>query len=77
MNEMLRNYAVDYLKNTVPNLTTGNQRRFKLMYGRDDGNRSVKDTENMDILSVVDEIPDEKLDWAMQQVMNTVVKNNA
>lgn len=47
-------------------------RTFKLMYGRNNGRRSVEDTVAMPIADVVSEIPDGRLDWAMQQVSRSI-----
>ena len=43
---------------------------FRMMYGRKNGKRSVEDTVAMDI----NEVPREKLDWAMQQAENSLKK---
>lgn len=85
MNEKLQVFARESLKNGLAKLPEGWQRKFKLMYGR--GNhenltskipsmRTVEEAEAMDINAVVDEIPAEKLDWAMQQVENSLQKLN-
>jgi len=86
MNKALQKFARDQLKDGLARLPEGHQRIFKLMYGR--GNhenltsqipnmRSVEDAEKMSISDVVDEMPAEKLDWAMQQVENSLKKLNA
>lgn len=62
------------LASEVLQLSDDQQRIFRLMYGRDMGKRSVTDTEAMPIESVVSEIPEDKLDWAMQQVENSRAK---
>lgn len=72
MNQQLQDYARDYLKTNVAGLPAENQRVFKLMYGRNGGKRSVDDATAMDVAAVIDEIPADKLDWAMQQVQRTV-----
>ena len=71
MNQQLQDYARDYLKGSVSIMPEYNQRVFKLMYGRNDGKRSVDDAVAMDVSAVVDEIPADRLDWAMQQVQRT------
>lgn len=48
---------------------------FKLMYARNGGKRSVDDAKAMDINAVVDEMPEDKLSWALTQVERTVDKN--
>lgn len=55
-------------------LPDSNQRLFKLMYGRNGGKRTVEDAESMNIESVINEMPAERLDWALTQVENT--RNN-
>lgn len=71
MNEQLQRFARATLKDGLAKLPESNQRLFKLMYGRANGRRSVEDAEAMDIGAVVDEIPSDRLDWAMQQVDRT------
>jgi hypothetical protein len=44
------------------------------MYGRDNGRRTLADTEAMDIKEVVFQMPADKLDWAMQQVYSSLAK---
>ena len=84
MNEQLQKFARQSLKEGLAKLPEGNQRIFKLMYGR--GNhenltskipemRSVAEAEAMAVGDVVDEMPAEKLDWAMQQVQRTLKDN--
>ena len=74
MNKLLKETAISYLTESLARLPEGNQRIFKLMYGRNNGKRSVEDTEAMPINDVISEIPDDKLDWAMQQVMRSIEK---
>ena len=47
------------------------QRKFRLMYGRDKGRRSVADAETVPLYVVIAEVPNESLDWAIQQVQNS------
>jgi hypothetical protein len=47
-----------------------------MMYARQGGKRSVEDAATIPIEDVVSEMPAEKLDWAMQQVANTLRKVN-
>lgn len=86
MNEQLRQFARQSLKDGLAKLPEESHRIFKLMYGR--GNhenltskiksmRTVEDAVAMDINTVVDEMPDNKLDWAMQQVDNLLRKQFA
>jgi hypothetical protein len=44
------------------------------MYARDNGKRSVVDAVAMQINDVVDLMPPEQLDWAMQQVQASLDK---
>lgn len=74
MNEQLKAFAHKYLVSNLAKLPDQNQRMFKLMYGRNGGKRSVADAEVMSIESIFKEIPDSDLDWAMQQVSNTLDK---
>lgn len=72
MNQQLQDFARNYLKTNIATLPAENQRVFKLMYGRNGGKRSVEDATEMDVAAVVDEMPADSLDWAMQQVQRTV-----
>ncbi len=74
MNNQLQAFARQTLKDGLDRLPAGWQRKFALMYGRQGGKRSVADTEAMSIYDVVDEIPGDKLDWAMEQVENSLRK---
>jgi hypothetical protein len=74
MNEQLQQYARQNLKDGLAQLPEEWQRRFGLMYARDNGRRSVEDAEAMLINEVVDAMPADKLDWAMQQVQNSIDK---
>jgi hypothetical protein len=74
MNEQLQQYARQNLKDGLAQLPEEWQRRFKLMYARDNGRRSVEDAEAMLINEVVDAMPADKLDWAMERVQNSIDK---
>ncbi len=74
MNDDLKGFARQYLLDGLQQLPIEWQEKFKLMYGRNNGKRSVNNAKLMDIESVIDEIPDEKLDWAMQQISNSLKK---
>jgi len=83
MNPKLQQFARDQLKEGLAKLPPSYQRIFKLMYGRGNPDnltsliptmRTVEETEAMDVNDVVDEIPDNKLNWAMQQVDNSLKK---
>lgn len=74
MNDALKAYAQENLRDGLAKLPSDWQDKFKLMYARDNGRRSVEDALAMPIDDVLSEIPDEKLDWAMQQVQNSLNK---
>lgn len=74
MNEQLQSYARNALLEGLHQLPESHQEFFKLMYARDDGKRSVEDAKAMPIEDVVAAMPDNKLDWAMQQVQNSINK---
>lgn len=69
MNNQLQNFARNNLKEGLAKLPESNQMLFKRMYSHDDLTR--------DINEVVDLIPEDKLDWAMQQVENTLIKQQS
>lgn len=66
MNETLQKYARDYLKKGLEVLPEGNVQMFKRMY-------SHKNL-GLDINTVVDRMPEDKLDWAMEQVRLSIEK---
>ena len=74
MNDSLKAYAKSELKEGLKLLPEGWQNKFKLMYGRAGGLRSVEEALAMPIEDVVDEMPEDKLDWAMTQVQNSIKK---
>lgn len=74
MNSKLQDFAREQLKAGLAQLPETWQRTFKLMYGRGNGKRSVQDTVALQINDVVDIMPEDKLDWAMQQVENSLKK---
>lgn len=67
MNSQLSGFARQTLKEGLKKCTQEQQLFFKRMY-------SHKDLDK-DISEVVDQIPDEKLDWAMQQIQRTLDKS--
>lgn len=73
MNKKLEAFARKTLKENLSKLPESNQRIFKLMYGREDG-KTVEQTEATYINDVVDQMPVEKLSWAMTQVDNSLEK---
>jgi hypothetical protein len=66
MNEQLKNFAREELKRGLAQLPEPNQRLFKRMYSHNNLELPIDE--------VVDKMPEDKLDWAMQQVKNTLVK---
>ena len=68
MNNQLQQFARNTIKSGMAKLPEHMQDTFKLMYGRNGGRRNVDDAKAMPINEVVDEIPADRLDWAMQQV---------
>lgn len=76
MNDTLKTYARSQILNGLLKLPDGWQERFKLMYGRNGGKRSVEDEKAMKIGDVVEEIPEENLDWALSQIENSLEKLN-
>jgi len=66
MNNKLQDFARDDLKEGLAQCTEEEQHFFKRMYSPDDLELPIDD--------VVDSLPDEKLDWAMQQVERTLAK---
>ena len=74
MNKQLQDFARAELKTGLAELPEENRRTFKLMYARDNGKRSVVDAVAMPLNDVVDLMPPEQLDWAMQQVKASLDK---
>lgn len=66
MNNQLQEFARQSLKDGLAKLTEGHQMIFKRMY-------SHKNLE-LPINDVVDLMPADKLDWAMQQVQRSIDK---
>lgn len=66
MNEELQTFARNQLKEDLALLPEANQRIFKRMYSHENLEADIND--------VVDAMPEEKLDWAMQQVQRTIDK---
>lgn len=68
MNEELSTFARNFLKENLVKCTEGEITVFKQMYSPVVPDRSIND--------VIDNMPDEKLDWAISQVKNTLLKKN-
>ena len=69
MNNQMQEFARTTLKNGLAQLPEGHQRMFKRMYSPDDLDANISD--------VVELMPEEKLDWAMQQVERSLSKLSA
>jgi hypothetical protein len=67
MNKTLSNFARDLLKLNLAKCTEAQQHLFRQMYSHKDMERPIDD--------VVDAMPDDKLDWAIQQCERTVENN--
>jgi len=76
MNETLSNAGKQILKDLLAQCTEPQQNMFKLMYGRDNGKRSVDEAKAMDINDCVDLMEDTKIDWAIGQCERSVEKNS-
>lgn len=79
MNDTLKAFARQTLKDGLAKCTEGQQLVFKLMYcdPTNPWRRTPEDTTRIkatNVGNVVDNIPDEKLDWAMEQVETTLAK---
>jgi hypothetical protein len=66
MNKQLQNYARNSLKEGLLKCTELQQLMFKRMYGGGDLNADTND--------IIDNMPEDKLDWAMQQIEKTLNK---
>lgn len=66
MNEALKNFAREELKKGLAQLPEGWQRKFKQMYSHGNLDANIND--------VVDNLPEDKIDWAMQQVESSLKK---
>lgn len=67
MNNQLQSYARNVLKDGLSKCNDAQQLLFKRMYAK--GNLDLS------IGEVVDNMEDDKLDWAMQQVGSTLAKS--
>jgi hypothetical protein len=66
MNHILQGFARQWLKDGLAKLPEGSHLLFRRMYSHDDLTRPID--------AVVDEMAPEKLNWAMQQVENSLEK---
>lgn len=79
MNSQLEQFARQTLKDQCAQLPDDWNRTFKLMYGRGKitrgvAARTVDEACAIPINDVIDEVPPDKLDWAMSQVANSIRK---
>jgi hypothetical protein len=75
MNKQLAAAGRKMIKDYLAQFPEEQIRRFKLMYGRDGGKRSVADTEAMNIDDVVDQMDEERISLALDQCENTLAIN--
>jgi hypothetical protein len=74
MNSKLQSFSRKSLKEDLGKLPTGWQDKFKKIYGRMGKYRDVENVLDLSIDEVVDELPEKRLDWALQQVGNSLKK---
>lgn len=70
MNQTLQDFARQKLRDGLAKLPNDHLRMFRLMYARNVGKRLVADAVLMPIADVVEEIPANRLSWALTQVEN-------
>ena len=75
MNATLRNFAISRILMGLAILSNRQRDVFRLMYGRKNGNRSVEQCLATPMEIVANEIPDDKLDWALTQIEDTTASN--
>lgn len=67
MNKILETYARNWLKENLPHCTYNQKQVFKQMY-------SSKNV-SLDIETIIDNMPTDQLDYAIEQVERTIDKN--
>jgi len=75
MNEQLQTFARTTLKEGLAKLPEASVLLFKRMYGPQ-GGVTAEELARMDIEGIVDQMPEDKLDWAMEQVRRTLEKRS-
>ena len=75
MNQTLKNFGTNKMVELLNQCTPPQQRMFKLMYGRDNGKRSVEDAEKLTIDEVVSMVAAERYSLALDQIERTIAKN--
>ena len=68
MNNHIQDFARQTLKDGLSQLPEDQQLMFKRMYSHENLEASIND--------VVDSMPEDKLDWAMQQVERSLAKQS-
>jgi len=76
VNDTLKEFARTKILEGLNDLPETWQEKFKLMYGRQGGHRSVEDAVAMSLEDIVKEMPEERLDLAMQQIERSIEKLN-
>jgi len=66
MNKQIVEYARQEIKKGLSQLSESHALRFKRMYSHNDLDKLIK--------TIVDDMPEEKLDWALTQVQNSIKK---
>lgn len=67
MNDQLQKFARNQIIVGLTSLPESNQLLFKRMYSHNDLDKDIRD--------VVNNMSEDKLDWAMQQVERTIINN--
>ena len=67
--QKINDYRLGTLKELLSQTTEEQQMFFKRMYSHKDLQADIND--------VVDKMPDEKINWAIQQVERTVIQNHS
>lgn len=78
MNAILQKFARDWLKSKLKECSPAQTHIFKRMYVIRNGHGAkieIDAANSATIEEVVDKMPSEKLDWAMQQIERTIEKN--
>jgi len=74
MNQQLQDFARKTILDGLNQLPVDWQNKYKLIYGRKNGKKTVEDTLIVPIEIIVAETPEDKLDWAMQQIEESLKK---
>jgi hypothetical protein len=79
MNPSASKWLRDEIKSGLAQLPQGWQKRFKLLYGVKPNTQRItpeidRELDSKTIDTVVDEMDDDKLDWALTQVQNSLSK---